>query len=133
MAAYLRIKGMLHPFGLLGEPTPCSFAVEQRSATCAADLGFVCACSQCSCCPAQPVDGARLLACWPLGANSSPRTASIAEYAEQELFFPLSLDFLYFEEDRLSKWQQLGRRHPKLEACILAANPSWQADLIPAK
>ena len=130
MAAYLRIKGMLHPCGLLGEPTPCSFAVEQRSATCAADSGFVCACSQCSCCPAQPVDGARLLACWPLGANSSPCTASVAEYAEQKLFFPLNPDF---KEDRLSKWQQLGRRHPKLEACILAANPSWQADLIPAK
>ena len=71
-----------------------------------------------------------LLARWPLGADCSLRTAAAAEYAEQKLFAPLGLDA---PQDRPSKWQQLGRRHPGLEACILAANPSWQADLIPAK
>ena len=71
-----------------------------------------------------------LLACWPPGADSSLRTAPAAEYADQKLFVPLTLDP---PKDRLSEWQQLGRRHPGLEACILAANPSWQAELIPAK
>lgn len=72
-----------------------------------------------------------MLACWPLGADSSLRTATAAEFAEYRLFAPLTIRP---KRDRLSKWQELaGGRHPNLQACILAANPSWEADSIPAR
>ena len=81
----------------------------------------------------------RLLACWrhaiiygmpALGAHSNLCTASAAGYAERKLFAGRSLDD---PQDRVSKWRQLSWRHSKLEARILAANPSWQADILPAK
>ena len=120
---YLRIQGKLHPHGLFGKPATLHF--EQ------------CSKAYCLCCrqgAGECLQSAarclHLLACWPPGADSSLRTAPAAEYADQKLFVPLTLDP---PKDRLSEWQQLGRRHPGLEACILAANPSWQAELIPAK
>lgn len=74
-----------------------------------------------SCCPA-------CWHAWPLAAKPSLCTASVAEYAEYRLFAPLSPTA---KQDRMSKWQQLGQRHPKLQECILKANPSWSAHSIP--
>jgi hypothetical protein len=124
---YLRIQGMMHPRGLFGEPTPCNCSQHSAPTACVADLGFAGECSSCCSCPA---NRCILLACWPPDADSSLRTASGAGYAEQKLFASLRLDS---PQDRLYEWQQLGWLHPDLEARILAANPSWQAELIPAK
>jgi hypothetical protein len=102
---------------------------------CAAHLGFADERSQlllaspavaAYCCSHSIVEA---LGRWVL--TPSLRIASVAEYAEQKLF--ASLRSPESPQDRLFEWQQLGWLHPGLEACILAANPSWQADLIPAK
>ena len=63
------------------------------------------------------------------GAESSACAALIAEYAEKELLPP--------EEEkpkgRKLLWAKLCSLQPQLEACILAANPSWKADMIPER
>jgi hypothetical protein len=48
---YLRMQGMLHPQGLLGEPTACSFLHRNAHAWLVADLGFPGA-GECRCCSA---------------------------------------------------------------------------------
>ena len=124
MVDYLRMQGMLHPQGLLGEPTACSCLHQNAHAWLVADGLFWRWQVPLLLSPAAAEPAGML------GADSSLCTAAVADYAEQKLFAPLSLDP---PKDRLSNWQQLGWRHPNLEDSILAANPSWQADMIPAK
>lgn len=114
----LEVTGMLHARGLLGE----------------AGSGLIVQCNAARLCwqvlttaAAQPAVAACWQA-WPLAAKPSLCTASVAEYAEYRLFAPLSPTA---KQDRMSKWQQLGQRHPKLQECILKANPSWSAHSIP--
>ncbi|KAI7839690.1 hypothetical protein COHA_006497 [Chlorella ohadii] len=66
-----------------------------------------------------------------LDARGALDARGLMEYAEARLF-PL-LDPKKDGQKRTEMWSELGRRHPELEASILAANPSWKAEWIPEK